>query len=124
MVQEKLESIKVLAAALAISSVGGLAALLRSNKPITVRAVLSALLYSGLVGLIIALLWYNFFEGKGNIFFLLGVSGLAGIGGTTVLDLIIQLLKNGGIDISIRPKEGPAGGEPAEGEEPTDDHQE
>ena len=104
MVQEKFDAVKVLASAFAISSIGGLASLLRSQKPMTLRSVLSSLLYSGVMGLIIALLWYNILADAANIYFLLGVSGLAGIGGTTVVDFIIQLIKRGGIDISIRPR--------------------
>ena len=96
------DPLKVFAAAFSISSVGGLAALLRSKREITRRAVLSTMLYSGVLGLVIALLWYNYFDGRGNLYFLLGVSGLAGIGGTTVLDFFIQVLKNRGINITIR----------------------
>ena len=91
------EASKVILAAFGISSVGGLAALLRSKKPLTWRNVAAAFLYSGMMGLCIGLLWYN-------IPFLLGVSGLAGIGGTTVVDFIIQLFRKGGFDVIIRPK--------------------
>lgn len=102
---DKFDPKMTLSAAFAISSLGGLAAMLRSNKPLTVRAVLSAVLYSGVMGLIIALLWYNYFDGNGNIYFLLGVSGLAGVGGTTVLDFIVQAFKQGGVHITITPGE-------------------
>lgn len=104
---DRLEPIRVFISAFGIASVGGLAALLRSNKPITWRTVLSATLYSGMFGLVIALLWYNYFDGQGNIYFLLGVSGLAGIGGTTVLDFLITTLKKGGIHIAISPGDEP-----------------
>jgi hypothetical protein len=60
-----------------------------------------------MLGVVISLLWYNYFEGKGNVYFLLGVSGLAGIGGVTVLDFIIEALKRGGIHISISPGDEP-----------------
>lgn len=104
---DRLSPLQALLAAFTISSLGGLASLLRSHKPITLRALLAASLYSGLMGLIIALLWYNFFDGKGNIYFLLGVSGLAGIGGTTVIDFVIQVLKRGGVNITITPQDTP-----------------
>jgi hypothetical protein len=90
----------VFLAAFAISSLGGLAALIRSGKELTIRAIIGALLYSGIIGLIIALAWYNYFEGAGNIPFLLAISGLAGIGGATVLDLI-KLFLVGKLNISV-----------------------
>jgi hypothetical protein len=34
------------------------------------------------------LAWYEYYDGKDNIAFLLAISGLAGIGGATALDLI------------------------------------
>lgn len=101
---DKLDPMRAFAAAFAISSLGGLSALLRGGQPLTVRGIAAAMLYSGLVGLIIALLWYEYFDGKGNIYFLLGVSGLAGVGGATVVDFAIQMLSRGGVDIHITPK--------------------
>lgn len=98
---EKFTPTQVLAAAFAISSLGGLAGLLRSNAKLSIRSVVSAILYSGLMGLCIALLWYKYFDGDGNVYFLLGVSGLAGIGGTTVIDFIVQAVKKGGLNIVI-----------------------
>lgn len=113
-VADKFDPKLALSAAFAISSLGGLAAMLRSNKPLNFRVVVSAFLYSGMMGLIIALLWYNYFDGSGNIYFLLGVSGLAGVGGTTVLDFVLQALKHGGVNITISPGDAPppaAGGQ-------------
>ena len=102
---DRLSPLQALVAAFSISSFGGLAALLRSDKPITWRAAIAAVMYSGMMGLVIALLWYNFFDGKGNVFFLLGVSGLAGIGGTTAIDFLIQVIKKGGVQITITPQD-------------------
>jgi hypothetical protein len=101
--QERFDALKIFITAFSISSLGGLAALLRSHKEISWRSGISAFLYSGIMGLIIALLWYNVFDGQGNVYFLLGVSGLAGIGGTTVLDFLIQVIKKGGLTINIVP---------------------
>lgn len=101
---DKFHPLHVLAAGFALSSLGGLAALLRSQKQLTVRNVVSAMLWSGLTGLLIALTWYNYFNDQGNIYFLLAVSGLAGIGGTTVVDLAMQVCKAGGVNIVITPK--------------------
>lgn len=72
-----------------LSSLGGLASLLRSGKNINPREVFAALLNSGLIGIVIALLWWNKF-GHDNLYFLVGVSGLAGIGGASVIDLAVQ----------------------------------
>lgn len=101
--ESKYNALHVLFSAFGISSFGGLAALLRSDRDITVRMVVSAMLNSGILGLVIALFWYNYYEGKGNIYFLLGVSGLAGIGGMSILDLAVEML-NGrfGLTINIR----------------------
>lgn len=103
--QQKFDPFHVLAASFALSSLGGLAALLRSQKKLTARTIVSAVLWSGLTGLLIALTWFNYFNSQGNIYFLLAVSGLAGIGGTTVVDLLMQIFKSGGINIVISPKE-------------------
>lgn len=113
---DRFDPIRVLIASFAISSFGGLAALLRSHSKLSWRSVFSALLYSGLMGLIIALLWYNYFNGAGNIYFLLGVSGLAGIGGTTVVDFIVQVAKSGGVHITINPGDKPPEGKTQDGQ--------
>jgi len=85
----------VFLASFALASFGGVATLLRSGKELTIRTVLAAFLYSGMIGLSIGLLWYHYFEGKGNIPFLLGVSALGGIGGANVLDLLKYALSDG-----------------------------
>jgi CHASE2 domain-containing sensor protein len=107
MAGDQYDAWKVILAAFGISSVGGLAALLRSNKPLTARTVAAAFLYSGMMGATIGLLWYNYFDGQGNIPFLLGISAMAGIGGTTLADFVIQFMRRGGLDISIRHKKEP-----------------
>lgn len=98
---DELTPLQVFLSALGISSLGGLAALLRSKKQLTPRAVAAAVVYSGALGMIIALLWYNKFR-DGNLYFMLGVSGLAGIGGMTALDFIVTALKKGGVNIIIQ----------------------
>jgi hypothetical protein len=100
---QKLDPLSMFLSAFSISSVGGLAALLRSQRQLTFRAVVSTSLYSGLTGLVIALLSHNYF-GVDNPYFLLGVCGLAGIGGTTVIDFVLQTIRNGGVDIRFSPK--------------------
>jgi len=100
----RFEPLWVLLSAFAISSFGGIAAVMRSKEPLLMRRVIGAGMYSGAIGLIVCLLWYNFFDGKDNIYFLLGISGLAGIGGANVLD-ILKLIWQGKLVISIKPKD-------------------
>lgn len=97
------EPFKVLGSAFGISSFAGLAALLRSGKKLTWLAVFTAMLNAGIIGIAICLLWYTKYRSEDNIYFLIGVCALAGLGGTTVLDFVIQLCKKGGLSIVIKP---------------------
>jgi hypothetical protein len=75
---DRLNPIYVFVSAFGVSSFAGLAALLRGGKQVTIIAVLSAVLNSGLLGLAIALVWYNKFQD--NVYFLIGIQ----IGGLSV----------------------------------------
>jgi hypothetical protein len=100
---DKLTPLQVLICCFSIASLAGIAALLRSNKDLNVRTITSATLYSGLFGLVIGLIWYNYFAPT-NLFFLIGVSGLAGLGGVSLLDVVLQLITNGvNVRISVEP---------------------
>ncbi len=90
---EHFRPIEAFASVFGISSFAGLAALLRSGKQLTWRAVASAMLNSGLLGLGIAMLWFKYYDGAQNIWFLFGVSLLAGLGGTVMVDFVLQLFK-------------------------------
>lgn len=92
---DKLSPLQVFGSCFAIASCAGLAALLRSRKQLTWRLITAAFLYSGLFGLVIGLIWYNYCGGQDNVYFLIGVSGLAGLGGTSLLDFAVQGLANG-----------------------------
>ena len=86
--------INIFAAAFLISSMAGLARLLRSypsKKKIPMRMYISVFLSSGILGLIISLLWYHVYEK--NVTFLLGISALAGIGGMSVFDFLLLIVK-------------------------------
>jgi hypothetical protein len=94
---DRLNPIYVFVSAFGVSSFAGLAALLRGGKQVTIIAVLSAVLNSGLLGLAIALVWYNKFQD--NVYFLIGICVLAGLGGATLVDFFIAAFKAGGIQI-------------------------
>lgn len=89
----------VFASAFGVAAFAGLASLLRSGSKVTVLSVLSAFLNSGLVGLGISLLWYHKFQD--NVYFLIGVCVLAGLGGATTVDAILNAVKSGGFSIKI-----------------------
>jgi len=97
------DPIWIFISAFAISSFGGIAAKLRGEDELSWRSVIGAFLYSGIIGLIVALAWYNYFDGKSNLLFLLAISGLAGIGGANVID-IVKLFLAGKLNISIDPR--------------------
>lgn len=105
--EDRFDPLHVLTSCFTISSLGGLAALLRSDKPLTKRALAAAILYSGVVGLIAGLLLYTQFAPGGNLFILIGSAGLTGVGGVTLVDFLLQVLAKGGISIQIKPKEDP-----------------
>ena len=103
---DKLSPFQVILACLALSSVGGLAALLRSGAHLCWRSIFAAMLYSGVFGVVYGLIWFNYFDGGDqNYFFLIGSSGLIGLGGTTLIDFIVQVIAKGGINIVIHPKD-------------------
>lgn len=93
--QEKITPFNVFLACFSVSSLAALSALLRSGKPLTWRNVISTMLYSGMFGLVIGLLWYNYFDGANNVFFLIGVSGLAGLGGNSLIEFIVGGIAHG-----------------------------
>lgn len=94
---ENLNPIYVFASAFGVSSFAGLAALLRGGSQVNGIAVLSAVLNSGLLGLSIALVWYHKFQD--NIYFLIGICVLAGLGGATMVEFIVAAFKSGGLSI-------------------------
>lgn len=104
MAQPPLEPISVFLAAFGTSSFAGLAALLRSGKQLSKMAIASAMLNAGLLGLVIAMVWWHQFSGsEENIYWLIGLCILSGLGGMTVIDFALQLLKKGGVNITFKP---------------------
>lgn len=91
---------KLMAAVFGVTSLSGLAALLRSGKPITWTAVVSTMLYSGLIGsAIFAMLYSRFAE---DVPLLIGVSILAGLGGGSLLDFIKAVFQAGGVNLHLQ----------------------
>lgn len=87
------------------ASFAGLATQLRTGKELTWRAITAAMLNSGFIGSIIALIGYKDFAD--NLPYLLGISLLAGIGGASVLDFFLLIIKQRmGITIQIERRKG------------------
>lgn len=59
------------------------------------------MLNAGFLGLAISLLWYKNFQEDKNIYSLVGICVLSGMGGSTLTDAVISLLGAGGLRINI-----------------------
>lgn len=84
--------IQLFIAAAGIGAIGGLAAALRSSIALTGRYVGSSVLTAVLSALLTALIGHNIAREQANVWMLLGVSGLAGYGGATLLDAGLAVL--------------------------------
>jgi len=91
--------LKIFICIFGISTLSGLASLLRSDKPLTVRSVFSAMLNAGLFGMSIAMIW-ELMYGIKHVWFITGVSLIAGLGGTTLMD-VVYLTVQGGLKIYV-----------------------
>lgn len=101
---EKLDPLIVFLMSFVISALAGVAALLRSSQELTVRTVLSVILNTGILGLGISLLLFTYF--KDNAYFLVGLCVFAGLGGLTFVGFILQVVKQGGVNITVSPTAG------------------
>jgi hypothetical protein len=108
--QDRLDPITLFLTAFGISALAGVAALLRTSQVLSARALVSAGLNAGAVGMGIALVLFTYF--KDNTWFLLGVCLLAGLGGMTCLGFILAVIQKGGvaIKVNIDPAESDAPG--------------
>jgi len=102
--QSGMTPLQVLSSAFGVSFVAGLAALLRSKKQLTVRAVIAAGLYNGMVGLIIGLLWSNYGRDEGDPYTVLGIAGVAGLMGLSALELAAIAYRKSGVSVTISGK--------------------
>lgn len=97
-----LVSISVFLGAFGVAAFAGLATLLRFAKKISKLAVCSAMLNAGFLGLAIALIWYRNYRDADNVHGLIGICVLAGMGGSTLTDILISLLSGAGIKIIVK----------------------
>lgn len=100
-VDETFHAFSVFLSAFGTASFAGLATLLRFAKKISKLAIVSAMLNSGFLGLAIALIWYQNYRNAENVYGLIGVCVLAGMGGSTLTDLLISILAGAGIRVTI-----------------------
>lgn len=91
----------VFSCAFAASAFAGLAALLRFGKRLTPLTIIASMLNSGLLGLAIMLVWYDE-TGQTSPYFVLGIGILAGLGGWSLLDFVLYVLRKGGLEIVIK----------------------
>lgn len=84
--------LQIVAAAVAIGGLAGMAQALRTQVALTGRYVGSSVLTSILTAVLTVLIGWYYVQETRHIYFLLGVSGLAGYGGATLLDAGVALL--------------------------------
>ena len=85
-----------------LAAFAGLAALLRSGTPLTTYSITSAVANSGLLGLGISLLWYAKYQD--NLYFLVGICTLAGLGGMKTVEMVISHFRSGGFGVNLGEK--------------------
>lgn len=101
MVDELIVSLSVFASAFGVAAFAGLATLLRFGKKLSKLSIVSSMLNAGFLGLAISLIWYQNFQKAANIHGLIGICLLAGMGGSTLTDILISLLSGAGIKVII-----------------------
>jgi len=101
MTDDTFHALSVFLSAFGAASFAGLATLLRFAKKLSKLSVVSAMLNAGFLGLAIALLWYQNYRQAENVYGLIGVCVLAGMGGSTLTDLVITVLTGAGIHVTI-----------------------
>lgn len=101
MFDEYYHSLVVFASAFGVAAFAGLATFLRFARKLSKLAVISAMLNAGFLGLAVSLLWYQNYRKAENISGLIGICVLAGMGGSTVTDILISILSGAGIKVVI-----------------------
>jgi len=104
---------QIFVSAALLGAAGGLSTLLRTRADLTPRLVVSAALTSGLCGLTVALLGFNFMAGAADVWVLLGTSSIAGLTGSPTLLLMTNFVK-GGASLEVRFRTTASGGKSGE----------
>lgn len=84
-------ALRIFILAFLLSAFAGLAALMRTSKRIRAFTVIASMLNSGLMGLAVACLWYTNYQT--NIYFLIGICILTGMGGIAFVEFSIVLFR-------------------------------
>jgi hypothetical protein len=98
---EAVHPIWVFLSAFGVSAFAGLATYLRFSRKMSVVGLVSAMLNAGCLGLAISLLWYQHYRNSENVYGLIGICVLAGMGGSTVTDLAWSILSGAGLRVTI-----------------------
>jgi hypothetical protein len=98
---EAVHPIWVFLSAFGVAAFAGLATYLRFSRKMSVLGLVSALLNAGCLGLAISLLWYQHYRNSENVYGLIGICVLAGMGGSTVTDLAWSILSGAGLKVTI-----------------------
>lgn len=101
MAEDVFHALSVFCSAFGVAAFAGLATLLRFARKLSKLTVVSAMLNAGFLGLAIALIWYQNYRKAENVYGLIGVCVLAGMGGSTFTDIVISLLSGAGIRVTI-----------------------
>ena len=96
----------VFISAFGVSSFAGLATYLRFSRKIMHLGLFSAMLNAGCMGLAIALIWYQHFRQSENVYGLIGICVLVGMGGSALADVIWTIMTGGGIKVTITHEHG------------------
>lgn len=104
---EHLHALSVFASAFSVSACAGLATLLRFAQKISKLSICGAILNSGLLGLAISLIWYQNYRDEHNVYSLVGFCVLAGMGGSSVTDLVFSVLSGVGVRVLITRDDDP-----------------
>lgn len=107
MTPDNLLMLRVLACTFVIAACSGFAAMLRSGKEYSLKEAISVTLNSGLLGLVVGLLWYNSFASRNNLSLLVGLAALAGLSGMTLIEFISNWSRGHGVNIVIKPTTAP-----------------
>jgi hypothetical protein len=84
-------NIEFFACVFGLAAFAGLASVLRGRAPVTRLRVFSATLNSGLLGLALSLLWYRRYAD--DVYYLVGVCLLVGLGGTPTVGFALKVFR-------------------------------